>query len=96
VWNKQNYGHGHGLWVIETHDGQFVGDCRLTIQDIEGEPFVEVGYHVHLALRGQGLATEAAIAVREASRAAGVPSSWPSSVPRIGHPSGWRRRSGSA
>ena len=73
AWTQQNYvDHGHGLWVVETHEGRFVGDCGLTIQDIEGEPFVEVGYHVHLALRGQGLATEAAISVREAARAAGV------------------------
>src|SRR3954451_5694717 len=73
AWNQRNYAdHGHGLWVVGTHDGQFVGDCGLTIQDIEGEPFIEVGYHVHLALRGQGLATEAAMSVREAARAAGV------------------------
>jgi RimJ/RimL family protein N-acetyltransferase len=74
AWNQRNYAdHGHGLWVVETHDGRFVGDCGLTIQDIEGQPFVEVGYHVHLALRGQGLATEAAMSVRAAARAAGVP-----------------------
>ena len=73
AWTQQNYAdHGYGLWVVETHDGEFVGDCGLTIQDIEGEPFVEVGYHVHLALRGQGLATEAAMSVREAARAGGV------------------------
>lgn len=73
-WNQRNYlEHGHGLWVIETHDGGFVGDCGLTIQDIDGEPFVEVGYHVHLALRGKGLATEAAAAVRDAARDALVP-----------------------
>ena len=58
--------------MIETHDGQFVGDCGLTIQDIEGEPHIEVGYHVHLALRRQGFATEAAAQVRETARAAGV------------------------
>lgn len=74
AWNQRNYAdHGHGLWVVETHDGHFIGDCGLTIQDIEGEPFVEVGYHVHLARRGQGLATEAAMSVREAARVAGVP-----------------------
>jgi RimJ/RimL family protein N-acetyltransferase len=73
TWNQQNYARlGHGLWVVETHDGRFVGDCGLTIQDVEGEPLVEVGYHVHLAMRGQGLATEAAGAAREAARKAGV------------------------
>ena len=51
AWNIQNYAElGHGLWVVETHDGAFVGDCGLTIQDVEGEPFVEVGYHVKLEL----------------------------------------------
>ncbi len=74
AWNQRNYAElGHGLWVVETHDAQFVGDCGLTIQDVEGEPFVEVGYHVHLALRGRGLATEAAAAVRDAARDAAIP-----------------------
>ena len=74
AWNQRTYAdHGHGLWVVETHDGHFIGDCGLTIQDIQGEPFIEVGYHVHLARRGQGLATEAAMSVREAARVAGVP-----------------------
>ena len=74
AWNIQNYAeHGHGLWVVETHEGELVGDCGLTIQDVEGEPFVEVGYHVKLELRGQGLATEAAAAVRDAARDAGIP-----------------------
>jgi RimJ/RimL family protein N-acetyltransferase len=73
AWNRRNYQeHGHGLWVVETHAGEFVGDCGLTIQDVEGEPFVEVGYHVHPAVRGQGLATEAA-SVRDAARDAGIP-----------------------
>jgi len=74
AWNKRNYAElDHGLWVVETHDGQFVGDCGLTIQEVEGEPLVEVGYHVHLALRGRGLATEAAAAVRDTARAVGIP-----------------------
>jgi RimJ/RimL family protein N-acetyltransferase len=73
AWNKRSYTElGHGLWVVEAHDGTFVGDCGLTVQDIEGEPHVEVGYHVHAALRGQGFATEAATAVREAARQGGV------------------------
>ena len=74
AWNIQNYAdHGFGLWIVETHDGGFVGDCGLTIQDVVGEPFVEVGYHVKPELRGQGLATEAAAAVRDAARDAGIP-----------------------
>ena len=73
AWNQRNYReHGFGLWVIETHAGGFVGDCGLTVQDVDGTPSVEVGYHVHLPLRGQGFATEAAEAVRDAAREAGV------------------------
>ena len=72
-WNQRNYAeHGFGLWVVETHEGGFVGDCGLTVQDVEGEPMIEVGYHVHAALRGAGLATEAAAATRDAARDAGV------------------------
>jgi RimJ/RimL family protein N-acetyltransferase len=73
AWNRRNYvEHGYGLWVVETHAGAFVGDCGLTVQDVEGSALIEVGYHVHLALRGQGFATEAAEAVRDAAREAGV------------------------
>lgn len=72
-WNRRNYAeHGFGLWVIETHDGEFVGDCGLTMQDVEGEQLVEVGWHVRAALRSQGYATEAAGSVRDAARHAGI------------------------
>ena len=74
AWNQANYAeHGFGLWAIETHEGRFVGDCGLTMQDIEGELHLEVGYHVALDLRRDGLATEAAAAVRQAATEAGEP-----------------------
>jgi RimJ/RimL family protein N-acetyltransferase len=74
AWNQDNYAeHGFGLWVVETHAGDFVGDCGLTMQEIEGDWHVEVGYHVHLHLRRQGLAGEAAAAVRRAASDAGIP-----------------------
>ncbi|WP_323741055.1 GNAT family N-acetyltransferase [Microbacterium abyssi] len=53
---------GHGLWVIETHDGEFVGDCGITWQSYNGTPVREVGYHVVRGYQGRGLATEAALA----------------------------------
>lgn len=72
-WNLDNYQrHGFGLWVVETHAGEFVGDCGLTMQEVEGTHLVEVGWHVRSDLRRRGLATEAAHAVKEAARAAGV------------------------
>lgn len=73
AWNQGNYEeHGFGLWVIETHAGRFVGDCGLTMQEVEERWFVEAGWHVRSDLRGQSYATEAAVAVREAARAAGI------------------------
>lgn len=36
-WNRHNYAeHGFGLWIIETHEGVFVGDCGLTMQQVDG------------------------------------------------------------
>ncbi|WP_206185135.1 GNAT family N-acetyltransferase [Thermoactinospora rubra] len=61
--------HGHGLWVVTLRDtGEFVGDCGLTRQTVEGEVFVEVGYHVRADLQGRGYATEAAAACRDHAR----------------------------
>jgi RimJ/RimL family protein N-acetyltransferase len=72
-WQERNYAdHDFGLWVVETHDGTFVGDCGLTVQDVEGTAHVEVGYHVAPALRRRGYATEAARAVRDCAAAHGV------------------------
>ncbi|WP_446664779.1 GNAT family N-acetyltransferase [Flexivirga sp. B27] len=60
-WNQHNYAdHGFGLWIVETHDGRFVGDCGLTWQLVEGEQILEVGYHTVTDLQGHGYATEAA------------------------------------
>lgn len=62
-WNLANYAeHGFGLWIVETHDDEFVGDCGLTLQTVNGRLELEVGYHVRAALHGKGLATEAASA----------------------------------
>ena len=63
-WSRRNYTElGFGLWALElAGSGRFVGDAGLTLQPVEGERLLEIGYHVHPALRGQGLATEAALA----------------------------------
>lgn len=66
AWNEDNYAtYGLGLWVIETHDGDFIGDCGLTWQRVNGELKLEVGYHVNPAWQGRGFATEAAAASRD-------------------------------
>lgn len=60
-WNRRNYAqHGYGLWILETHDGEFVGDCGLTWQPVGERQVLEVGYHVLPAHQGRGYATEAA------------------------------------
>lgn len=65
-WNLRNYAeHGHGLWIIETHDGEFIGDCGLTWQTVDQSPALEVGYHVKTAAQRLGYATEAATACRD-------------------------------
>ena len=72
-WNRRNYVvHGFGLWVIETYAGDFIGDCGLTMQEVEGEWLVEAGWHVRTPARCQGYAAEAAEAVRAAARDGGV------------------------
>jgi RimJ/RimL family protein N-acetyltransferase len=66
AWNRRGYAeHGYGLWIVETHDGEFVGDCGLTWQKVGGTTKLEVGYHVRHELQGRGYATEAAAACRD-------------------------------
>ncbi len=60
--NLQRYEeYGHGLWaVIRKADQQFVGDCGLVVQDVEGVAELEVGYQFNKQFWGHGYATEAA------------------------------------
>ncbi|MDQ1608684.1 MAG: hypothetical protein QOE16_1416 [Microbacteriaceae bacterium] len=72
-WNKSNYAeHGFGLWVVETVEGDFIGDCGLTWQTIDGAREVEVGYHVRSVAQGNGYATEAATACMQFARQRGI------------------------
>ena len=66
AWNLDNYAqHGYGMWIVETHDGEFVGECGRTWQVLNGRAFLEVGYHILAALQGRSYATEAAAACRD-------------------------------
>jgi RimJ/RimL family protein N-acetyltransferase len=68
-WNHGLYRtRGYGLWLLTTADGDFVGDCGLTPQVVDGVTELEVGYHVLPALQGRGYATEAAAASRDFAR----------------------------
>lgn len=61
-WNLSNYDqYKHGLWaVIRKKDGLFLGDCGITMQEIEGDSVPELGYHIRKDCWGRGYATEAA------------------------------------
>ena len=42
-----------------------IGDCGITRQEVDGEHFYEIGYHLRRDYWGQGFATEAACACRD-------------------------------
>ncbi|HWS35337.1 MAG TPA: GNAT family N-acetyltransferase [Actinoplanes sp.] len=69
-WNQRLYRQeGFGLWLITLKStGEFVGDCGLTPQEVEGTTDIEVGYHIRADLQGHGYATEAATACRDHAR----------------------------
>ena len=66
-WSFDNYQkYGFGLWAIELREsGEFLGDCGITMQNIDGEMLPEIGYHIHKKHWRQGYAKEAASAVRD-------------------------------
>ena len=58
--------HGYGLFsVIHKAEGLIIGDCGLEHRDIQGRAEIELGYDFRSAYWRRGLATEAAIAVRD-------------------------------
>ncbi len=66
-WSMDNYAqYGFGLWAMELKEtGEFIGDCGITLQRIDGQWLPEIGYHVHKKFWRQGLGKEAARAVRD-------------------------------
>lgn len=66
-WSLDNYAqYGFGLWALEIKEtGEFIGDCGLTLQRINGQTLPEIGYHIHRAHWRRGYASEAALAVRD-------------------------------
>ena len=60
TWNIENYSkYGFGLWaVVLKETNEFIGDCGITIQDIDGEFFPEIGYHIHKKYWRRGYGTE--------------------------------------
>lgn len=66
-WNLENYEkYGFGLWaVVLKETGGFIGDCGITLQEIDGETLPEIGYHIHKKYWRRGYAKEAARAARD-------------------------------
>lgn len=57
---------GFGLWAVCLKDtGELIGDCGLTLQNIEGEMLPEIGFHIRADQQRKGYAKEAAAAVRD-------------------------------
>ena len=64
-WSIHNYAAtGLGWWAIELCDtGEFIGDCGITPQEIDGETLPELGYHIDKRFWRHGYGKEAATAV---------------------------------
>ena len=67
AWNQDNYQrYGFGLWaVVLKESGELIGDCGITMQNIDGEMLPEIGYHIHKKFWRKGFGKEAARAVRD-------------------------------
>lgn len=65
--NQRRYAmDGHGLWAMDLKSaGDMIGDCGITLQEVDGESLPEIGYHLRRNMWGQGLASEAACTCRD-------------------------------
>ena len=58
--------NGSGLWAVDLKaTGEMIGDCGITLQEVDGEWLPEIGYHMRRDQWGLGYATEAARACRD-------------------------------
>lgn len=70
LWIEQNQrryvSYGYGLWaVVMKETDELIGDCGLTIQNIDGVLLPEIGYHINKQYWRRGYGSEAAAAVRD-------------------------------
>lgn len=70
IWIERNIeryqNDGFGLWaVIRKKDNQFLGDCGITLQNIDGATLPEIGFHIIKTFCNMGYATEAAEACKK-------------------------------
>jgi len=47
-WNEKNYQqYNHGLWaVVLKEEDTFIGDCGITMQNIDGVSLPEIGFNI--------------------------------------------------
>lgn len=66
-WTLDNYRkYRHGLWAVILKECDiFIGDCGITMQNIDGEIVPEIGFHIIKDYWNRGYATEAALACKE-------------------------------
>ena len=69
-WIERNMGRyrilGFGLWAACLREtGEVIGDCGLSMQNINGVIRPEIGYHIRRDMQRKGYAKEAACAVRD-------------------------------
>ena len=65
---KDDFGNGALVpsWAVCLKDTkEMIGDCGLTLQNIDGETLPEIGYHIRRDCQRKGYAKEAASAVRD-------------------------------
>ena len=63
---KRYQNDGFGLWaVIRKADDQFLGDCGITLQNIDDDILPEIGFHIIKKFCRLGYATEAAEACKK-------------------------------
>lgn len=66
-WNLESYAdNGYGLWAIELKStGEVIGECGLTKQGVNGQQYLEIGYHLIKDFWHHGYALEAAQACKD-------------------------------
>ncbi len=57
--------HGFGFWLIGSVDAEFLGYCGIRPVELDGAETTEIGWHTLKTSWNQGIATEAAAAVRD-------------------------------
>ena len=58
--------YGFGLWaVVLKETGEMIGDCGISIQNIDNELKPEIGYHLRLDYHRQGIGHEMTRAIKD-------------------------------